>query len=66
MEAVISPVLFTLYTNQCLSYIASNNPILKFADDSAIVGLINNIRIKFHTDLQFLKSFSGAAPTILS
>ena len=28
---VISPVLFTLYTNYCRSEIASINPILKFA-----------------------------------
>ena len=39
---VISPVLFTLYTNDCRSEIASINPILKFADDTAILGLIKN------------------------
>ena len=37
---VISPVLFTLYTNDCRSDIASINPILKFEDDTAIRGLI--------------------------
>ena len=39
---VISSVLFTLYTNDCRSEIASINPILKFSDDTAILGLINN------------------------
>ena len=39
---VISPVLFTLYTNDCRCEFASINPILKFADDTAIIGLINN------------------------
>ena len=39
---VISLVLFTLYTNDCRSEIASINPILKFADDTAILGLIKN------------------------
>ena len=38
---VISPVLFTLYTNDCVS---SNSTCLtfKFADDAAIVGKLNN------------------------
>ena len=39
---VLSPVLFTLYTNDCRSEIASINPILKFAEDTAILGLIKN------------------------
>ena len=37
-----SPVLFTLCTNDCRSEIASINPILKFADDTAVLGLIKN------------------------
>ena len=40
--SVISPVLLTLYTNDRRSEIASINPILKFADNSAILGLIKN------------------------
>ena len=56
--SVISRVLFTLYTNESRSNIASINPISKIADDTAILGLINTvIRIKFHTDLKFLNSF---------
>ena len=39
---VISPLLFTLYTNDCRSEIASINLILKFADDTAILGLIQS------------------------
>ena len=39
---VISPVLLILYTNDCQSDIASINPISKFADNNAILGLINN------------------------
>lgn len=38
---VISPVLFTLYTNECRSNTADHVTI-KFADDTAIVGLIQN------------------------
>lgn len=39
--SVISPVLFTLYTNECRSY-TSEHLTIKFADDTAIVGLIQN------------------------
>ena len=39
---VISPVLFTLYKNDCRSEIASIDPILKFADLTAILELIKN------------------------
>ena len=36
---VLSPVLFTLYTNDCTSN-SPNNLMVKFADDAALVGLI--------------------------
>ena len=38
---VISPVLFTLYTNDC-SINTHNTKLIKFADDSTIQGLIKN------------------------
>ena len=60
---VISPVLFTLNTNERRSYAAFDNPLFKFADDNTIRGLINNNR-KFHTDLEFLNSFSGATSAV--
>ena len=63
-KAVLSPVLFILYTNECRSYIVSINPTLKFAVDIAIQGLIKIIKKNFHTDLKFLNSFSGATPTL--
>ena len=37
---VLSPVLFTIYTNQC-SFDDPNVKLIKFADDSTILGLIN-------------------------
>ena len=39
---VISPVLFTLYTNDCQSNSAVCNPLLKFADDTSLLGLISD------------------------
>ena len=38
---VLAPFLFTLYTSDCKST-ASSCPLVKFADDSAMMGLINN------------------------
>ena len=38
---VISPILFTLHTNDCVSSIP-NCLIFKYADDAAIVGSVNN------------------------
>lgn len=39
--SVISPVLFTLYRNECSSN-TTDHVAIKFADDTAIVGLIQN------------------------
>ena len=38
---VISPILFTTYTNDCTNS-NNNTPLIKFADDTAILGLITN------------------------
>lgn len=38
---VLSPLLFTLYTNDCTSTY-DNRHFLKFADDTVIVSLLNN------------------------
>jgi Domain of unknown function (DUF1891)/Reverse transcriptase (RNA-dependent DNA polymerase) len=38
---VLSPTLYTLYTNECRSK-SEKNKLTKFADDSALVGLIEN------------------------
>ena len=39
---VLSPVLFTIYTNDCVSEIKIQVCLLKFADDSTIQGFIVN------------------------
>ena len=36
---VLSPVLFSIYTNDCQSQ-SANTPIIKYADDTSITGLI--------------------------
>ncbi|KAK0132238.1 RNA-directed DNA polymerase from mobile element jockey [Merluccius polli] len=38
---VLSPVLYTLYTHDCVAT-HSSNTLIKFADDTTVVGLINN------------------------
>jgi hypothetical protein len=38
---VLSPTLYTLYTNECRSR-SEKNKLIKFADDSALLGLIEN------------------------
>ena len=44
--SVISPVLFTLYTSDCRSE-TDDTCIVKFADDTAIVGLIENDELSY-------------------
>ena len=38
---VLSPLLYSLFTHDCVAMHASN-PIIKFADDTTVVGLISN------------------------
>ena len=38
---VLSPLLYSLFTHDCMAMHASNS-IIKFADDTTLVGLINN------------------------
>ncbi len=38
---VLSPLLYSLYTHDCVSS-HSSTPIVKFADDTVVLGLINN------------------------
>ena len=38
---VLSPLLYSLYTHDCVAMHASNS-IIKFADDTTVVGLITN------------------------
>ena len=37
---VLAPFLFTLYTSDCRSH-SSKCPLIKFADDTALIGLIS-------------------------
>ena len=56
---VISPVLFTLYTNDCCSQIASINHVVKFADIytndcCSQIASINHV-VKFADDTAILR-----------
>lgn len=55
-ECVLSPLLFSLYTNDC----TAKNPsvtLLKFADDTTIIGLIHNV---YKSAYRFNSWLSGA------
>ena len=39
---MLSPLLYSLFTHDCVATHASNS-IIKFADDTTVVGLITNI-----------------------
>ena len=38
---VLSPLLYSLFTNDCVSH-HSSVPLLKFADDTTLVGLVSD------------------------
>ena len=42
---VLSPVLFTLYTNDCTG--TDTTPVIKYSDDSAIEDLSNSVSVYF-------------------
>ena len=49
---VLSPQLFTIYTNDCRSSDNDNVPILKFADDTVLQGLIlNNNELSYRNQI---------------
>ncbi len=45
--STISPVLYTLYTNECRGF-SSDICNIKYADDTAIVGLITEDEVDYH------------------
>lgn len=54
---VLSPLLYSLYTHDC-SAIHSSNSIVKFADDTVVVGLIsNNDETAYLNEVEMLSSW---------
>ena len=53
---VLSPVLFTLYTNDCVSN-SENTLTVKFADDAALVGLILDDEISYRNNVSHFVSW---------
>uniref|UniRef100_A0A3P9CV01 Reverse transcriptase domain-containing protein n=1 Tax=Maylandia zebra TaxID=106582 RepID=A0A3P9CV01_9CICH len=54
---VVNPLLYTLFTHDCISSCASNL-IVKFADDTTVLGLIsNNDETNYRTEVQQLESW---------
>jgi hypothetical protein len=45
---VLSPLLYSLFTHDCVAK-HNSNTIIKFADDTTMVGLINIFKIDFKT-----------------
>ena len=48
---VLSPVLYTIYTNDYRSHHESTK-IIKFADDSSIIGLLQDNEIHYQNEVQ--------------
>lgn len=54
---VLSPLLYSLYTHDCKA-ISDSNIIVKFADDTAVVGLIsNNDEAAYHSEIIHLANW---------
>jgi hypothetical protein len=50
---VLSPILFTLYTNDCTG--TDNTPLIKYSDDTAILDLSNSDSVYFQEVHRFIK-----------
>ncbi|KAI3354422.1 hypothetical protein L3Q82_018945 [Scortum barcoo] len=63
---VLSPALFTLFTSDC-SAIHSTNTIVKFADDTTIVGLISdNDETHYREEIQHLTQWCSNNNLVLN
>ncbi|KAL0160065.1 hypothetical protein M9458_043790, partial [Cirrhinus mrigala] len=56
---VLSPLLFTLLTHDCTAKFSSNH-IIKFADDTTVVGLSNNDETHYREEVAQLAKWCGA------
>lgn len=57
---VLSPLLFTLFTNDCRSH-SSSNKIIKFSDDTTLIGIISdNDESAYRQEVQLLTEWCEA------
>ena len=56
---VLSPFLYTMYTNSCRSAY-SNNHYFKYADDTALVGLVSDDETDYRSDIDHVVSWCVA------
>ena len=57
---MLSPLLYSLFTHDCVAMHASNS-IIKFVDDTTVVGLItNNDKTAYREEVRALKSVVSA------
>ena len=56
---LLSPVLYTLYTNDIQSPAIGTVPVTKFADDTAIVGLISSDESLYHRTISDFNTWRG-------
>jgi gmma-aminobutyric acid receptor subunit gamma/cGMP-dependent protein kinase 2 len=50
---VLSPLLFSLFTHDCVT-MSTSNSIIKFADDATVVGLITNNKTAYKEEVRAL------------
>ncbi len=60
---VLSPLLYSLYTHDCVSSHSSTS-IVKFADDTVVLGLVSNNDEADHTCMRWRDSHHGARTTV--
>ncbi len=60
---VLSPLLYSLYTHDCVSSHSSTS-IIKFADDTVVLGLINNDDEVCNTCMRWRELHHGARTTV--
>ena len=56
---VLSPFLYTMYTNSCRSAYL-NNHYFKYADDTALVGLLSDVETDYRSDIDHIVSWCVA------
>lgn len=66
-EYMLSPLLYTLFTHDCFAIFPSNH-IVKFADDTMVLGLINNNNYEtaYRNEVQHFASWCNNSSLVLN
>lgn len=62
---VLSPMLFTLYTNDCVSH-QDNCTMIKYADDAALIGLLTDDETRYRAEINHFYNWCSNNSLILN